>query len=99
MKLALMLIASWLVASVPISIVLGKVLKRLDSPMPPLLPGDPSFGYSPQPEPTIGGLDAESGKGIGTSRDTSPHIPAKLTAQRKLAANSGGRGRRRTPVS
>jgi hypothetical protein len=41
MKLALMLIPSWLVASVPISIVLGKVLKRLDSPMPPSLPGAP----------------------------------------------------------
>src|SRR6266508_3488177 len=43
MKLALMLISSWLVASVSISIVLGKAMKRLDSPTPRWLPGDPSF--------------------------------------------------------
>ena len=60
MKLALMLIPSWLVASLSISIVLGKVLKRLDFPTSPSLPGGPSFGNSPQPEPTIGGLDAET---------------------------------------
>jgi hypothetical protein len=43
MKLALILI-SWLVASVPISIVLGKVLKRLDSPMPLRGRGTPRSG-------------------------------------------------------
>jgi hypothetical protein len=41
MKLALMLISSWLVASLSISIVLGKVLKRLDFPTSPSLPGGP----------------------------------------------------------
>ena len=46
MKLALTLIASWIVASVPISILLGTVLKRLDVPMRRLQPVDPSFLYS-----------------------------------------------------
>lgn len=62
MKLAVMLISSWLVGSVPISIALGKVLKRLDSPMPPRCQGTPRSGYSPQPEPIIEGLNAETGR-------------------------------------
>jgi hypothetical protein len=98
MKLALMLISSWLVASVPISIVLGKALKRLDLPMPPRCQGTPRSGTRPSRSRQIGGWTPRP----GGDRLLSGHFPShsgQPQGPRKVAASSGRRGGRRKPVS